>query len=310
MKRYQKIISALAGAVFFAGAMGLSSAATPETVQDKLAVVEQDTYGEPQTGAIMERIHKLEKDYTGQNATGSMMSRTDKLYDAMYKNGTKPSLLAELNGIEWTIRHEVSSRPVQTRLGDMENEMDGKTATGTFSTRIRQLADYAFGENKLPISATAVPANTLVKIKLTDRVNAKNLKQGDIVHYAVADDVVVDGRLVFAKGAPGEGVVQKVQQARNFGRNAEVTIDFNKTKAMDGTEVTTYVGKEAQKEMKQLAMAAGASVAGMVILGPIGIIGGAFVHGKNVDLPVGTELYIQTKADEQLFGVQTTLSEQ
>ena len=40
------------------------------------------------------------------------------------------------------------------------------------------------------------------------------------------------------------------------------------------------------------------------------IIGGAFVHGKNVDLPIGTELYIQTKADEQLFGVQTTLSEQ
>jgi hypothetical protein len=41
----------------------------------------------------------------------------------------------------------------------------------------------------------------------------------------------------------------------------------------------------------------------MVLLGPIGIIGGAFVHGKNIDLPEGTELYIQTKNDTTLYGL-------
>ena len=52
-------------------------------------------------------------------------------------------------------------------------------------------------------------------------------------------------------------------------------------------------------------MAAGASLAGMLILGPIGIIGGAFVHGKNVDLPEGTELYIQTAEETTVYGIPT-----
>lgn len=57
--------------------------------------------------------------------------------------------------------------------------------------------------------------------------------------------------------------------------------------------------------MEHMAMAAGASIAGIAILGPIGVIGGAFVKGKNVDLPVGTELYIQTKTDNTLFCLET-----
>ena len=58
--------------------------------------------------------------------------------------------------------------------------------------------------------------------------------------------------------------------------------------------------------MKNLAMAAGASIAGIAILGPIGVVAGAFVHGKDVNLPAGTELFIQTKGDAVLYGVATT----
>ena len=137
-------------------------------------------------------------------------------------------------------------------------------------------------------------------------MNTLHVKKGDTVRFTVADDVIVDGRLIFAKGEPGTAVVEKVQQARNFGRNAEVNIDFNKTKSIDGTYVDTHVGEAAKKEMKSLAMAAGASLAGIAVLGPVGIVAGAFVHGKDVRLPAGTELYIQTKADTTLYGVVTT----
>ena len=74
-------------------------------------------------------------------------------------------------------------------------------------------------------------------------------------------------------------------------------------RAIDGTDVETMLGQESKEKMESVAMAAGASVAGMVLLGPIGIIGGAFVHGKNIDLPEGTELYIQTKNDTTLYGL-------
>ena len=58
--------------------------------------------------------------------------------------------------------------------------------------------------------------------------------------------------------------------------------------------------------MKSYAIAAGASVAGMLLLGPIGIIGGAFVKGKNIELPEGTELFIQTQDETVLYAIPTT----
>ena len=137
-------------------------------------------------------------------------------------------------------------------------------------------------------------------------INAKNLKVGDTIEYQVADDVFVGDVLVFTKGSRGEGTVTKVKQAKNFGRNAAVDVDFKNTKALDGTYVTTFIGEEAKKEMQHLAMAAGASLAGIAVLGPLGVVAGAFVHGKNVDLPAGTELYIQTQSETTVYGVQTT----
>lgn len=306
----KKFLSVLLSAVFLVSTMGSAIAATPETVQAKLEMVESDTYGQPQTGSIMERINKLEKDYDGKHRTGSMMARTNAIYSSLYENAGAPSILAELNGIEWTIRHEVSAEPVETRVTDMETEVSGKTSEGTYNARIRKLADFAFGANALPIELTTVTGNTLVKIALTDEVTSKNVKKGDTVRFQAAEDVIVDGHLVIAKGEPGTAVVAKVQQARNFGRNAKLELTDYRVKTMDGTLVDCYVGAEAENEMKQYAMAAGASLAGIIILGPIGVIGGAFVKGKDINLPAGTEMFIQTKADASLYGVTTTLAAQ
>ena len=308
MMKFRKLFSAMLSAVFLISSMGMAAASTPETVQDKLAAVEKDTYGVEQTGALVERINKLEKDYDGTHRSGSMMARVNAIYDEVYTNSTKPSTLADLNAIEWNIDHQVSMNSVEKRIADMEMSINGKTDEGTYKQRIQVLSKASFGSETLPLEQTLVPANTLIKVALVDPVNTKNLKKGDTVRFKVASDVIVNSKLVFAKGLPGEGTVKKVQQARNFGRNAKLEIDFNKTKSVDGTSVDTFMGEESTKEMKSLAMAAGASLAGIVLLGPIGIIGGAFVNGKNIDLPEGTEFYIQTKADTTLYGVATTLA--
>ena len=308
MMKFRKLFSAMLSAVFLISSMGMAAASTPETVQDKLAAVEKDTYGVEQTGALVERINKLEKDYDGTHRSGSMMARVNAIYDEVYTNSTKPSTLADLNAIEWNIDHQVSMNSVEKRIADMEMSINGKTSEGTYKQRIQALSKASFGSETLPLEQTLVPANTLIKVALVDPVNTKNLKKGDTVRFKVAGDVIVNSKLVFAKGLPGEGTVKNVQQARNFGRNAKLEIDFNKTKSVDGTSVDTFMGEESTKEMKSLAMAAGASLAGIVLLGPIGIIGGAFVNGKNIDLPEVTEFYIQTKADTTLYGVATTLA--
>ncbi|WP_303840687.1 hypothetical protein [Selenomonas ruminantium] len=304
--KFRKVCALFLTVMLLVSSVGMASAAAPETVQAKLAAVEKDTYGTEQTGALLDRINKLEKDYDGSHRTGSMMARVDAIYDEIYTNGSKPSVLAQLNAIEWNIDHEVSMNSVEKRVADMEMTINGQTNEGTYKKRIQDLAAASFGTTDLPMVQINVPKNTLIKAALVDPVNTKNLKKGDAIRYKVAADVIVDGKLVFAKGEPGDGVVTKVKQARNFGRNAELEIDYKQTKSIDGTYVATFMGEEAKQEMKNLAMAAGTSLAGIVILGPIGVIGGAFVKGKNIDLPEGTEFYIQTRDNTTMYGVATT----
>ena len=301
----KKIMSTTLCAALFVTQVGMASAAE-ETVQGKLAAVETETWGAEQTGAFLDRINHLEKDYLGKHNKGSMLDRVNIVYDDIYDNTTGPGLLTQLNAVEWGLMHEVSPKAVDKRVTEMEMAVAGKTSAGTYKKRIQDLGTAAFGGYSVPLEQVTVPKNTVIKIALTQEVNAKNLKAGDTIRYKVAEDVVQGGMLVFAKGQPGVGTVKKVTQARNFGRDARIDIDFHTTKAMDGTDVKTFVGEESKREMKSYAMAAGASVAGMLLLGPIGIIGGAFVKGKNIELPEGTELFIQTKDDAVLYAVPTT----
>lgn len=299
----RKLLSVWLCALLFVTSAGTALAAEPVTVQARLQLIEQDTYGTEQAGALMERLNRLEKDFDGKHREGSLTARVDALYAELYENEGKPSLMADMNAVEWNIGHEVSMKPLQKRLTDMEMAILGKPGEGSFRQRIEELSKASFGSSDLPLQQISVPANTLIKVALADPVNAKNIKVNDVVRIEVAEDVAVDGHLLFVKGEPGEGVVTRVRQARNFGRSAQVEIDFKKVKSIDGTEVDTFIGDEARREYASYAKAAGASLAGALILGPIGVIGGAFVKGKNIDLPAGTEFYIQTKADEELYGV-------
>ncbi|MCI5567861.1 MAG: hypothetical protein MR375_08445 [Veillonellaceae bacterium] len=302
---FKKLMSAMLSGVFLISTMGTAAAEVPQTVEARLTTVESDTYGGEQTGALIDRINHLERDYEGKHSNGSMLQRVNYLYGNLYENQSGPSLMTKLNAIEWGIRHEVSRTPVQNRITELETKVQGKTTDGSYRSRITKLGTYAFGGNALPITQVTLPENTLIKIALSSPVNAKELKKGDTVRYEVAEDVVIDGVLLFTKGSPGEGVVTDVTQARNFGRNAKIDIDFKTLQAMDGTRVDAYIGEKAKKEMKNLAMAAGASLAGIAVLGPVGIIGGVFVKGKNIDLPAGTEVYVQTSKEISVYGVQT-----
>lgn len=296
---------ALTGMMLFLSG-GTALADVDNTVQAKLVAVEKETYGTPQTGPLLDRLASLEKGYFGREYQGSMLERVDTVYNDIYDNEKKPSLLTELNAVEWGILHKVSDRPIDKRITDLEMYITGQASTGTYASRIAALGRYAFGTYEVPLRQITVPKDTLIRIALTQNINAKDLKAGDIIHFKVAQDVLLNDMLVFVQGQAGEGTVTKVVQARNFGRDARIDTDFHSVQAMDGTTVATFVGDKAKEEMQSYAMAAGASLAGMALLGPIGIIGGAFVHGKNVELPAGTELYVQTKADTVLYAVPTT----
>lgn len=302
----QKLFRIILCAVFMFTMTGTAFAEVANTADDKMAAIEVTLYGAAQTGPLADRLNRLEKDFEGTHTSGSLMERINTLYDATYDNSTTPSLITQMNALEWAISHKVSMECMQNRVNDMEMNVNGKTSSGTFKSRVEALSEFAFGTKVIPLTQTAVPANTLAKISLVDRLNAKDLKKGDVIRFQAAEDVVEDGMLLFTKGAAGEAVINKVSQAKNFGRNAEIEMDFKYLTSVDGRQLNMLLGEESKKSMEQLGMAAGASLAGMLLLGPIGIIGGIFVNGKNIDLPAGTELYIQTMNDEVIYAIPTT----
>ena len=68
-------------------------------------------------------------------------------------------------------------------------------------------------------------------------------------------------------------------------------------------KLATFLGDKAKEETKSMAIAAGATVAGLVVLGPVGIVTGAFIKGEDVKVPEGALMYIQTKAENTVYAI-------
>ena len=297
----KKFLTTLLTAVFFCLPLTVFAA---DSATEKLIQMEIDTYGKEQPGAILERINQLEKEYTGQNMRGNLTVRIDSVYEILYGNSGAPSVLAKINAIEWNAYSKVSSNSVQERLTRLEREIFGKTSNETFIKRINTLAKASFGNEEIPLVEMQLSRDVLIKVELVEDVGSRTLQAGDLVDIKVAENVFVDGNLIFAKGLPGKGKVEKVRKAKGWtGRNGKLEIDFYTLNCIDGNGIDVYVGEESKNEMTVQQMIAGASLVGMNLNNDWNKI---MVHGKNLEIPAGTQLYLQTEKTVGLYGLKVS----
>ena len=73
--------------------------------------------------------------------------------------------------------------------------------------------------------------------------------------------------------------------------------------AVNGEKIPVTVGELAKQQAKTVAGAAGASIGGMVLFGPVGLVGGAFVKGAQVTIPAGSNTYVQVLEDTTVQGI-------
>jgi hypothetical protein len=279
--------------------------ANEPTVIGKLAVVEKTIYGATQTGALVDRVFKVENDVYGHETHDAVLPRVDNLYSHIFETSEQaPSVITKLNAVEWTLTHRVNDSSIKTRIEELEKTMNGNPAKGSLEERLNKLLNLAYTDGRFEVVPAILVKDTLVKIKTLSTLNSKQSRVGDSVAIGIAEDVYIGGVLVLPKGATGTGKIVKVRPSKNFGRDAKLEISFDNVRAVDGSSVNTFLGDKAKEETKSMAKAAGASVAGMVILGPVGIIGGAFISGKDVEIPIGSQMYIQTKDDVEVYGIR------
>ena len=279
-------------------------AADDLTALGKTAVLEKTYFGAKQTGAFVERVAKLEKEVLGNESNAALLDRVDTLYTyTKHTTPENPSFLLKLNAVEWLFNHSVSNQSAQNRIENLEKHLFGNIGAGALHDRLNHLMQVAFTSGQLTVGSVSLPKDTLIKIRTLSKIDSTKNKAGDFVAFKVADDVYVDGYLAIPAGTQGRGRITEVKQRGNFGRDAKVEIAFDVVEALDDSLVKTMLGDKAKEQNRSLALAAGASVAGMALLGPIGIVGGAFVHGQEVVIPTGTDMFIQTAADATLYGV-------
>lgn len=278
---------------------GLPAAAAPEdrAPADLLAGLEVLCLAAPPAASLVQRLTELELAVNGRAGHGTIPERINALVETVILNSTHTiSLLFRMNAIEWELYRRVTNRPIQVRLAELEREVLGQTGTGAMADRLETLSAGLWAAGRPLTTPVDLTPGTLVKVKLLADLSSTANKPGDKFRYEVAESVIQDGLIVIPKGSTGEGYISLIEPPGNMGRDARITMVFGPVSTLDGTSVATTAGEESIAANKTARLTVRVTAAGMIVLGPAGILSGLFVRGKEVFLAAGTEFYIQTAA--------------
>ncbi len=285
----------------------IEETAAPKTMSasEKISALERTLYGTEQAGALVSRMDSLEDDIYGTITTDPILNRVDNLYDYVngYAGSGEASFLTKLSAVEWQFTESTAGGPAKSRIESLETMLNGEVGTGSLASRLEGLANLAFQDGIVVVETVTLPKDSVIKLEFAEDLSSKTAQAGDVVKYKVADNVFVNDVLVIPKGAEGLGRVMKVVGPRIFGQDARIDVDFGFLYAIDNTRVKVFLGEVAKQEAKTIAGAAGATIGGMVVLGPIGVLGGAFVTGKSVNIPAGSVTFVQVKGDTEIQGM-------
>jgi len=264
---------------------------------DCLAQLEQICLGATPAGSMSDRLTCLENLIWGHTGQGTLLERLIVLRDTVLDNGSRvPSLVFRLNVIEWQLYHSVTNRPLQEKMSGLERTIGGQPVAGTFLARLDSLSASIWPGGRLQTTRIDLTARTLVKIKLLADLSSSANKIGDTFPFAVSETVYQDGMVALPQGSMGQGRIAHIKPPANMGRDAQITMVFGPVAALDGTSVQIAAGDESIEANKSQSFTVRVTAAGMIVLGPAGILSGLFVHGKETILPCGTGFYVQTIA--------------
>lgn len=292
-------IFAMNGAVsVFAGDKALPAA-------EKVNAMEKMLYGATQNGSLVQRMDSLEDDVYGTITNNVVIERINNMYD--YLDGddkAEASFSTRLNVVEWRFQESMSSDPAKTRIEQLEKFVSGSTVGGSLSDRLDALTKLAaFKSGNISVQEVTIPKDNVIKVEFLEKLTTKQNRAGDVVNFRAAENLYVNDILVLPKGSRGTGTIKKVVQPGIFGKDGRIDIDFGSINGVDGTKVPVTVGELSKQKASSAAGAGAATIGGMVILGPVGLVGGAFVKGAAVTIPAGGMTYVQTAEDVVLQGV-------
>lgn len=301
---WQKKIAAMMTVLSICGVMAVQGA--DYTILEKTERVETTVYGTPQTGALQARAAALDSvlNGTGRGHVG-LQEEIDAMYKDVYGNaGDYLSLLSTVNLLQGKYARVITDEPLTVRVENLEEGILGHAGSGPLTTRVAVLRRLLLGNKRYVAQGIPLPAGTVIPVKLLDALDSRTAQIGDIVRFAVLQPIKIGDMEVIPEGMTLDGTVTKVRKAKRFGVDGKITLQFHQIRAIDGTLINVKEADRNTEEYKHAVGAAGASAAGALVLGPIGLVGGLFVHGNEAVIPTGTVMYVQTVQTAETMGIK------
>ena len=273
----------------------------------KIAKIELYVYGDTQSGKNADRLSQIEEDLFGRTTGQKDSEKAKYIYNLLFKGTTdSPSLDMKLSFLEWKLFNKTVQGSLEKRLAKLDKQIVGTVSMEPMAFRLEQLVQLTINTGFISMLPVTIPEGTRIKLKLIKKISSRHSRRGDIVQFKVADDLFVKGNvLAIAKGGIISAKVKNVRRGGRFGRTGYINLSITNIEAIDTTQIPVEVASSAQDKYnkRKIGMAVGASTVGYVVLGPIGIVGGAFIRGKDVTIPANTIIEVRTTTERTIKGV-------
>lgn len=276
--------------------------------------IETLVYGEPSKGGLVERLGSVEGVLFGRSLPGTIAERHAAILNFLeVGQEDQPSVLFKLGVAEWVVNKKTdASKPIKTRLEALETGLNGDIQHGQPLVMRLENVLTTLVTDPVTFRTVTLPADTVLRLRFLDTLSPGTSKAGDKVRIELTDDLVVNQCLVAPAGSLLLSDVRSVQKPRMFGVPGEVRLNFNGLQPLGPQRPQVTVGEASQKAIKEarklgdrgeatIVGAGAASIAGAVILGPVGLLGGALIRGNSIRIPEGAITYVQTADSSGVF---------
>jgi hypothetical protein len=112
-----------------------------------------------------------------------------------------------------------------------------------------------------PTTDLILPNGVQIRLRLSKTISSSAAKLGDHVDFEVAEDVVIDGVRVVAKGAPALGTVSEAEAKKRLGHGGTLGITLNSVQLTDNEKAAVRGYQETRGSNSSAPMLSGKDVA-------------------------------------------------
>ena len=136
---------------------------------------------------------------------------------------------------------------------------------------------------------------TQVDIITTETISSKTAKERDQMIFQMAEDVIVEGKVIIKGGAIVKGEIIEVEKAKMLGKAGKLDFSLDYAKAIDGQNVRLRATKSFEGKDKQ-----GGTIVAAYFFAPL-----LFMKGKDVVIEKGKRFTVYVDRDYTITPIAT-----